>query len=99
MTGGKMKVICTALVGGVERLVVLTTVANIDVGAFLINYRPGVGQPFYVWPSLPHNNPIACDFTSAPIVNADASVNNTAIDAMQANGSSPINPEDVLTWA
>lgn len=87
-----MKLICEMRVQGVDRLVALTTAPNIDLGAF-VKVKPGVGKPFYVWPSIPQPNPTSCDFSNAPIVSSDVSANNAAISAIT------VAPEDVLTWS
>jgi hypothetical protein len=96
--GEEMKLVCEIKISGVDTLVALTTVTGLDIGAFA-KVKPGVGKPFYVWPSIPHPNPTSCDFSLAPLVTSDTATNNAAIAAMQAAGSDPIDPADVLTWA
>lgn len=86
-----MKLVCEVTVNGEDRLLVFTTAPNANIGEY-VKQRPGIGKPFYVWPALPAPNPKGCDFSSAPIVVADASVNQANIDAITAT------PSDVLTW-
>lgn len=90
--GDQMKLVCEIKISGVDTLVALTTAPNIDLGAFL-KVKPGVGKPFFVWPSIPQPNPTSCDFSNAPIVSSDTAANNAAIAAIT------IAPEGVLTWA
>lgn len=86
-----VKVVCEVTVGGVDVLKVFTTAANTNIGEY-VKLRPGIGKPVFVWSSLPAPNPTSCDFTDAPLVEADAAVNQANIDAIT------VNPSDVLTW-
>ena len=86
-----MKLVCNKTLNGVEILAVVTT-ANGNQGQY-VKAIAGVGNPFWIWPSIPAGQVIACDFTNAPIVNSDPAVNNALIAAITAT------PEEVLTYA
>lgn len=85
-----MKLVCNKTLNGVTFLAVVTT-ANGNQGLF-VKAIAGVGNPFWIWPSVPAGKVIAADFTNAPIVNTDPAINNTAIAAITAT------PEEVLTY-
>ncbi|WP_316977274.1 hypothetical protein [Shumkonia mesophila] len=87
----QMKVICEKEISGVMRLLNITTATGIDVGAFL-RTTPGVGMPFWCWPTIPGGRVVATDFTDAPIVTSDAATNNQLIAAITAT------PQEVLTY-
>jgi hypothetical protein len=78
-----MKLICEMEVRGEQRLVVLTTASTADHGE-LVKNRPGVGKPYWIFSTIPDGKVIACDFTDAPLVVEDASVNQYNIDQMPA---------------
>lgn len=59
-----------------------------------VKTNPGVGKPFLIFDSLPDGMPSGVDFSDAPIVNIDASVNQAAITAMLANP-----PWNALTYS
>ena len=86
-----LKVVCEVAINGVDTLKVFTTAAHTNIGEY-VKLRPGIGKPVFVWDTIPAPNPTSCDFTDAPIVVADASVNQANIDAITAD------PSDVLTW-
>ncbi|MCQ1850373.1 hypothetical protein [Neorhizobium galegae] len=86
-----MKLVCNITYGGVTSLRVVTT-ANGNQGLY-VKAIAGVGNPFWIWPTVPAGKVIAADFTNAPIVDADPIVNNQRIAAITAT------PEDVLTYA
>lgn len=93
-----MKLVAMKLINGVETLIVAVTATG-NQGSY-VKIIAGVGEPFYLWPSIPTGQVIACDFTNAPIVSADVTVNNAAIAAMN-NPDDPAytQPLDVLTYA
>ena len=86
------KVVCEVRKNGTDYLKVVTTAPNTDPGVFVRDNVPGVGKPFWYWPSIPAGAPTSCDFTGAPIVSSDAAANNAAIAAIT------VRPEDVLTY-
>lgn len=91
MGNGPMKLVCNITYGGVTSLRVVTT-ANGNQGLY-VKAIAGVGNPYWIWPTVPAGTVIAADFTNAPIVDADPIVNNQRIAAITAA------PEDVLTYA
>lgn len=64
--------------------------ANIATG---VKTKPGAGKKYLVFDNLPDGNPVGVDFTDAPVVSADVSVNATNIADMLANP-----PWDALTY-
>ena len=94
-----MKLICEKTIAGVTAVRSFTTPSTGDQGSY-VKTIAGVGNPFFMWPSIPPGTLIGADFTDAPICNTSASVNNAAIAAMAyPGGSAPINPSDVLVFA
>lgn len=63
--------------------VVGVTTPGTDVASLVIS-MVGVGSPFYTFATIPFDfsNGIDADFTGAPIVDADSTVNATAIITM-----------------
>ena len=86
------KLVCAVMVNGEEVTKVVTTAAGANVGQ-LVKTLPGIGKPFWYWPSIPAGVVEAADFTEAPVVVSDIATNNAAIAAITAA------PEDVLTYA
>lgn len=86
------KLVCEININGEDVVKVLTTAPNLDLGAFVKNIRPGVGKPFWYWPTIPAGTVVSADFTDAPIVSESASANNAAISAITAD------PADVLIY-
>lgn len=86
-----MKMVCNITYQGVTSLRVVTT-ANGNQGLY-VKAIAGVGNPYWIWPSIPAGTVIAADFTNAPIVDTDPAVNNANIAAITAT------PADVLTYA
>lgn len=86
-----MKLICNKVLNGTTVLLNVTT--PIGNQAAYVKQIAGVGNPFWMWNSIPSGKVIACDFTDAPIVDADNSITNARIAAITAL------PEDVLTYA
>jgi hypothetical protein len=86
------KIVCPVLVNGEEVTKVVTTAASTNLSTF-VKVLPGVGKPFWYWPSIPAGTVLAADFTNAPIVSADPAVNAASIAAITAD------PLDVLTYA
>ncbi len=91
------KLICVKTIAGVSALRVFTTVAGAQ-GSY-IKLLAGVGNPYWIWNSLPvpDNQVIAADFTNAPIASADVSVNNANAAPLLADPSS-VEPSSVLTF-
>jgi hypothetical protein len=79
----QMKIVCPITIGGVEQTKTLTTATGVDVGSF-VKTKPGLGKPFLAFNTLP-GTVTAADFDGAPIVDADAAVNNAAITTMLAD--------------
>ncbi|WP_316979901.1 hypothetical protein [Shumkonia mesophila] len=86
-----MKVVCEITIGGVTIIRHYTTAAGVNVGSVLRNI-PGVGKPFWAWPTIPAGQVVGADFTGAPVVSSDPAANNAAIAAITAL------PEDVLIY-
>lgn len=87
-----MRLVCNKTLNGNTFLAIFTT-ANGNQGLFVKSIA-GVGNPYWIWPTIPNQSTvIACDFTNAPVVDADPLVNNANIAAITAT------PEDVLTWS
>lgn len=79
-------------VGGVNKLQVFTTASG-NQGQN-VRIIVGVDKQFWIWDSIPNaHKVIAADFTDAPIVDANDTVNNASITAIT------VTPADVLTWA
>lgn len=76
-----MNLLCIVKKRGVDSFQVFVTAANTD-HATHVKSIPGVGKPFLLFATLPDGNPASANFTGAPIVSSDASVNQAAIDAM-----------------
>lgn len=70
------KLVCEQTVNGEQVLRNITTAAGV-VGT-LVKTTPGVGKPFWYWPTLPAGKIIGADFTNAPIASEDAATNNAA---------------------
>lgn len=64
--------------------------ANLATG---VKLNPGVGKKYFVFDALPDGNPTGVDFTDAPVVSTDVSINQAAIDAMLATP-----PWDALSY-
>lgn len=88
----EMWIICYMKVHGVDTLAKLLVATNADPGV-AVKVRPGLGKEYWAFPSLPSGTLVSADFTGAPIVNSDVSVNNANIMAIA------VTPEDVLTFA
>ena len=89
----QMKLVCEKTINGVTQVVLVTTPVG-NQGSYVKSIA-GVGNPFWMWNTVtvpPGERVVGCDFTNAPIVNADASINNAAIAAIT------VSPEDVLTF-
>lgn len=84
------KLICSVMKDGEEILANITTIHN--AVPILVKTTPGVGKPFWYWPSIPVGKIVACNFTDAPIASADTAQNLAAMDAITAL------PQDVLTY-
>lgn len=85
------KLVCEQNIGGEDVLRSITTAAG--VAPTLVKTVPGVGKPFWYWPTIPAGTVIGADFTNAPIVSSDTAVNAASIAAITAL------PGDVLVYA
>ncbi len=74
------KLICEKVINGETTLLNATTAEGV-VGQ-LVKVTPGVGKPFWYWPSIPAGKVIAVDFTNAPIATNDAATNNALAAAI-----------------
>lgn len=90
------KLVCEKTIAGVTALRVFTTV-NGPQGA-VIKQLVGVGNPYWIWSSIPAGTVIAADFTSAPIADTDIAVNN-ANAAPLLDSPPSVDPASVLTYA
>ncbi len=90
------KLVCMKTIGGVDALRVFTTVSGAQ-GA-IIKQLAGVGNPFWIWSTIPSGTVVAADFTDAPICSSDVAVNNASAVPLLADPPS-VNPADVLTYA
>ena len=84
------KLICEKVINGETMLLNVTTAAG--VVPQLLKTTPGIGKPYWFWPSLPAGTVVAADFTNAPIASSDKAANQAAIDAID------VDPADVLTF-
>ena len=85
------KLVCEKEVSGEMRLMNITTVTGLNVGSFL-KTTPGVGKPFWWWPSIPAGKLVGCDFSAAPIVTDDTETNNAEIAVITTQ------PSEVLVY-
>lgn len=85
------KLICEQNINGEDVLRSITTAAG--VAPTLVKTVPGVGKPFWYWPTIPAGTVIGCDFTNAPIASSDTAENAAAIAAITAT------PAEVLIYA
>ncbi len=90
------KLVCEKTLGGVTAVRVFTTVSG-SQGA-IIKQIVGVGNPYWIWNSIPSGTVIGADFTSAPIADTDVSVNNTNAAPLLAPPPS-VHPASVLVYA
>lgn len=84
------KVICEEVVGGETVIRSYTTAAG--TAAAFVKIRPGPGNPFWCWPSVPAGTIVGCDFTNAPIATNNTTTNQGLIDAITTQ------PIDVLVY-
>jgi hypothetical protein len=84
------KLICEKVINGETTLLNATTAAG--VVATLVKTTPGVGNPFWYWPSIPAGKVVACDFTDAPIATGDTATNTSLIAAITKT------PQEVLIY-
>ncbi|PZA12476.1 hypothetical protein DNX69_10910 [Rhodopseudomonas palustris] len=78
------------MINGEESLRVLTTAEG--VVPRLVKKTPGVGKPYWYWPSIPAGQVIAADFTDAPVATSDEAQNAADIAAITAT------PQEKLTY-
>jgi hypothetical protein len=85
------KVICEETVAGETVVRSYTTIAG-GAAAF-VKIKPGVGKPFWCWPTVPAGVITGVDLSAAPIATANTVTNQGLIDAIT------VAPEDVLVYA
>lgn len=85
------KLICEQNIGGEDVIRSITTAAG--VAPTLVKTIPGVGKPFWYWPTIPAGTVIGADFSGAPMVSDDTATNSASIAAITAQ------PGDVLIYA
>lgn len=91
------KLIFEALQNGETINKLITTNPSLNVGNSVLT-RPGVGNPFWFFPSIPTNpDPLnmvmVVDYSEAPIVDPSATTNNANIAAITVAAS------DVISYA
>ena len=81
MTETKMgRLVCSKIMNGEDTLLNISTVQG---GAqLLVKLTPGIGKPFWYWPSIPVGRLVACDFSNAPIATGDTATNTALIAAI-----------------
>lgn len=90
------KLVCEKTLAGVTAVRVFTTVSGAQ-GA-IIKQIVGVGNPFWIWNTIPSGTVIAADFTDAPVASADVATNNALAAPLLADPPS-VDPASVLTYA
>lgn len=80
----QMKLVCFVTINGVDTLKTITTVSGVTQNATFVKLKPGVGQPFLIFNSLP-GTVIGAEFDTAPIVSDVVGENETSINAMLAD--------------
>ena len=85
------KVICEEVVNG--EAVIRSYTTAVGTAAAFVKVRPGPGNPFWCWASVPAGTIIGCDFTNAPIATSSTAENQVLIDAISST------PQDVLVYA
>jgi hypothetical protein len=85
------KLICEKMVNGVMTLLNITTAAG--VAGSLVKTTPGVGKPYWYWPSIPAGTILTANFTNAPIATADKATNDANMLAITQTS------QDVLTYS
>lgn len=85
------KMICEQNINGEDVLRNITTAAG--VAPVLAKTVPGVGKPFWYWPTIPAGTVVGCDFTEAPIATNDTATNAALIAAITKT------PAEVLTYS
>lgn len=86
------RLVCKMTINGEESLRVITT-PNSAVVADLVKRYPGVGKPWWYWPSIPAGTVIGADFEGAPIASSNSVENAEALAAITAT------PEEKLIYA
>lgn len=89
------KLVCMKVINGVDALRVFTTVSGSQ--GSIIKTIVGVGNPYWIWATIPSGTVIAADFTDAPIASTDISVNNANAAPLLATPPS-VDPATVLTY-
>lgn len=89
------RLVCEKTIGGVTAVRVFTTI-NGPQGS-VIKTIVGVGNPYWIWNSIPSGKVIGADFTNAPIASSDIAVNNANAAPLLADPPS-VDPVDVLIY-
>lgn len=84
------KVICEEVVG--EETVMRSWTTTQGGAAVLVKTKPGVGKPYWCWPSVPSGTIIGADFTGAPTASSNTAQNAADIAAITAT------PEEKLVY-
>lgn len=84
------KVICEETING--ETVIRSYTTSPGAAAAFVKIKPGAGNPFWCWPSVPAGTIIGCDFTNAPIATSDTAQNQALIDGIT------VQPADVLVY-
>lgn len=90
------KLVCEKTINGVTAVRVFTTISGPQ--GLAIKQIAGVGNPYWIWNSIPSGTVIGADFTNAPIASADVAVNNTNAAPLLDTPPS-VDPLDVLVYA
>lgn len=89
------KLICEKTISGVTAVRSFTTAYG-DQGP-IIKTIVGVGNPYWIWSSIPAGKVIGADFTNAPICSSDVAVNTANAAPLLADPPS-VDPMDVLIY-
>lgn len=89
------KLICEKTINGVTAVRSFTTASG-DQGP-IIKQIVGVGNPYWIWSTIPTGKVIGADFTNAPVCSSDNSVN-TANAAPTLATPPSVDPLDVLIY-
>jgi hypothetical protein len=84
------RLVCFVNISGEDQLKVITTLPG--AASYLIRSTPGPGKPYWYWDTIPLGNVVGADFTTAPLGNSNAQVNQQNINAITAT------PQDVLIY-
>lgn len=89
------RLVCEKVLGGVNAVRVFTTVSGPQ--GPIIKQIVGVGNPYWIWNSIPAGKVVGADFTNAPIASSDIAVNNANAAPLLASPPS-VDPASVLIY-